>query len=138
MKTLLGTLMTAVLLVGSGWAQKQSTPVSDLKFTVIKATNGKPIRNAAVILHSLDRDGRQGSGGINLKTDVDGHTAFQGAPYGKLRIQVIARGFQTYGEDFDINQPSHEFEIKLKPPADPYTIYGDQGKKQPPESDKKQ
>ncbi len=133
MRTVLGTFLCALLITCCAWGQKQTAPVSDLKISVTKATNGKPIRNAAVILHTLEKDGSQGSGGLNLKTDSDGHTGFQGIPYGKLRIQVIARGFQTFGDDFDINQPSQEIEIKLKPPADPYSIYGDQSKGKEPE-----
>lgn len=98
---------------------------SNLKFTVLKADNGKPVRNASVVLHPVEKDGRQGKGGFELKTDSDGHTRFDGAPYGKLRVQVLARGFQTYGQDFDIEQPEHDFVIKLKRPQAQYSIYGD-------------
>ncbi len=98
---------------------------SDVTISVIKDTNGKPVRNASVVLHPVDEHGKQDSGGINLKTDQDGKTGFQGLPYGKLRIQVIARGFQTFGQDFDINQPALEIVVKLKPPAGQYSIYED-------------
>ncbi len=133
MKTALAIAVTCLALAIAAFGQKQTVQVSDLKFNVVKATNGKPVRNAAVILHALDKDGSQGGGGINLKTDADGHTSFQGVPYGKLRIQVIAHGFQTYGEDFEIDQPSQEIVIKMKPPADQYSIYGDQDKTKEPE-----
>ena len=98
---------------------------SSLKFKVVKADNGKPVRNAAVVLHPVDKEGRQEKGGFELKTDAEGETSFDGAPYGKLRVQVLARGFQTYGQDYDINQPTHEFTIKLKRPQQQYSIYGD-------------
>ena len=58
-----------------------------------------------------------------LKTDADGKANYDGLPYGKIRIQVIARGFQTYGEDYDVNQQSMEFTIKMKPPQEQYSIY---------------
>jgi hypothetical protein len=111
------------------FAQKkkdENTAVSNLKLSVVKATNGKPVQFAAVVLHPVDKDGRQSSGGVNLKTDMDGTTSFPGVPYGKLRVQVIAHGFQTYGEDIDINQPTQEIVIKMKPPTDQYSIYGDE------------
>lgn len=102
--------------------------MSSLKIVVVKATNGKPVRNASVVLHMLDKDGQQGSGGINLKTDPEGKTGFEGIPFGKLRVQVIARGFQTYGEDIDINQAQQELTIKMEPPAGQYSIYGNEKK----------
>ena len=58
-----------------------------------------------------------------LKTNNEGKAEFEGIPYGKLRIQAIAKGLQTYGEDFDISQPSHQFTIKMNPPQDQYSIY---------------
>jgi hypothetical protein len=120
--------VAVILLLGISFAQKKKKDADsacNVKLSVVKATNGKPIQFAAVVLHEVDKEGRQGSGGVNLKTDMDGNTSFDGVPYGKLRVQVIARGFQTYGEDFDINQPTQQIVIKLKPPSSQYSIYGD-------------
>lgn len=123
-------IVSFLLLLGMSVAQKKNkddnSSVSNLKLSVVKATNGKPVQFAAVVLHPVDKEGRQSSGGVNLKTDMEGNTSFPGVPYGKLRVQVIAHGFQTYGEDFDINQPSQEIVIKMKPPAGQYSIYGDE------------
>jgi hypothetical protein len=94
-----------------------------LKFLVLKEHNGKPVRNASVVLHLVSRKGKQAKGGYELKTDPEGQASFDGCPYGRVRIQVLTPGFQTYGEDVDINQPEHEFVIKLKKPQDQVTIY---------------
>lgn len=110
--------------------KKDDTQSSDITISVVKEFNGKPVRNATIVLHPVDKDGHQDSGGISLKTDMEGKTGFQGLPYGKLRIQVIARGFQTFGDDFDLNQPKQEIVIKLKPPASQYSIYEDNKPKQ--------
>ena len=104
---------------------KDKQQYSDISITVLKAETGKPVRNAAVVLHGIDEDGKQQSGGMNLKTDLEGKTAYSGVPYGKLRIQVIAHGLQTFGQDYDINQPQQEFVIKMDPPQKQHTIYGD-------------
>jgi hypothetical protein len=69
---------------------------------------------------------KQDRGGLELKTDAEGKASFDGVPYGKLRIQVLATGFQTFGEDFDINQPTMEITIKLKRPEGQYSIYENQ------------
>jgi hypothetical protein len=101
-------------------------PVASLSFIVLKDDNGKPVRNAGVVLHSVGKNNKQDRGGLELKTDADGKASFDGVPYGKLRIQVLARGFQTFGEDYDINQPTMEITVKLKRPDSQYSIYEDQ------------
>ncbi len=103
--------------------EKPKVATSDLKFTILKEFNGKPIRNASVILHTIDKNGKQDKGGLQTKTDGEGHCAIPAIPYGKLRVQVIAKGYQTFGKDFEIAQPAHEFVIKLKPPQEQYSIY---------------
>jgi hypothetical protein len=104
---------------------------SNITFVVIKDDNGKPVRNAAVILHPVNGQGKQAKGGIELKTDAEGKTETNGMPYGRLRVQVIAPGFQTFGDDYTINQPDQGFTIRLKRPQDQYTIYDKPGSSQP-------
>jgi len=125
-------IVIVTLLAGLALAGEQKT--SELKFTVLKDENGKPVRNAAVILHPVDKDGKQGKGGFELKTDPEGRASFAAAPYGKLRVQVLARGYQTFGEDYEIGEPQHEIVIKLKRPQGQFSIY--EGKEQPKQDDK--
>lgn len=113
-------LLLSMLLAAPGFAGKKE--YSNVRFLVLK-DNGKPMRNASVILHPVDKKGHQEKGGLELKTDPDGKTNMDGVPYGKMRVQVIAPGFRTYGEDVDINQPDQEITIKLEKPQDQYSIY---------------
>jgi uncharacterized GH25 family protein len=113
------------LLLGTAVADDSAS----LKFLVIKDYNGKPIRNASVVLHSVKKDGKQSKGGLELKADAEGKASFDGVPYGKLRIQVLAPGFQTFGEDYDINQPNMQITVKMKRPQEQYSVYTDR----PPE-----
>jgi hypothetical protein len=105
--------------------QEAERPMSDLRFLVLRDYNGKPVRNAAVVLHPI-RKGQQTRGGLELKTDNDGRTNIDGIPYGPLRVQVLAPGFQTFGEDYEINKPELEITVKLKRPAGQYSV-GNQG-----------
>jgi len=41
--------------------------MSDLRFVVVRDYNGKPVRNAAVVLHPVNRKGKQSRGGLELK-----------------------------------------------------------------------
>jgi hypothetical protein len=115
-------LLIPAVLTASG-QNKPSGQASSLKFVVLKDDNGKPVRNAAVILHPVGGNGKQSRGGFELKTDSEGKTETDGIPYGKLRVQVIAPGFQTFGQDYTINQPEQELAIRLKRPQGQYSIY---------------
>jgi uncharacterized GH25 family protein len=122
--------------VEAGASDKRSqydVPVSALSFVVLKDDNGKPVRNAGVVMHSVGKNGKQDRGGLELKTDAEGKASFEGVPYGKLRVQVLATGFQTYGEDYEVNQPTMEITIKLKRPGGQYSIYENQQNDKKPE-----
>ena len=116
-----------VCLLGAAAAQRSpdTEPTAVLNFLIVKEENGKPVRNAAVIMHPVNANGKQSRGGLELKTDLDGKTSFDGIPYGKLRVQVLAHGFQTFGEDYDIDRAKMDLTIKLKRPQGQYSIYQD-------------
>jgi hypothetical protein len=121
----LACVITLLTLLGIAAAQKDKDdePTAILNFLIVKEDNGKPVRNAAVIMHPVNNHGRQGRGGLELKTDAEGKTSFDGIPYGKLRVQVLAPGFQTFGEDYEVNQGRMNFTVKLKRPQGQYSIY---------------
>jgi carboxypeptidase family protein len=119
---LIGLLVLAVALPGVG-KKKREDPLATLNFVIVRDENGKPVRNAAVVMHPVDEDGRQTPQGLELKTNPDGKASYEGVPYGKIRVQVLASGFQTYGYDYDIHEPSMDITIKLKRPGKQYSIY---------------
>ena len=128
-----GVALAALVLAVAVAAQRDlDEPTSVVNFVVLKQDNGKPVRSAAVIMHPVNPRGKQGRGGLELKTDPEGKSSFEGIPYGKLRVQVLAQGFQTYGEDFEVNQPKTEITIKLKRPQGQYSIYEDHAKESSP------
>ena len=110
-----------------------------LNFVVIRDYNGKPIRNASVVMHPVEKNGKQSRGGLQLKTDAEGKASFDGVPYGKLRIQVLAQGFQTFGDDYAIEKPTMEITVKMKRPQGQYSIYEDhpEQKKEEPGPEKR-
>jgi hypothetical protein len=124
---MLAALLSSFIFPGEVSAQrdKDEEPTAVLNFIVIKEANGKPVRNAAVIMHPVSSHGKQERGGLELKTDGEGKTSFDGIPYGKLRVQVLASGFQTFGEDYEIKQAKMEFTVRLKRPQGQYSIYQD-------------
>jgi hypothetical protein len=119
---LLSMLLPAAALAGKKPSESDQKTAS-VNMTVIRNSSGKPVKNAEVVIHLIDNHGKAKQEGLELKTHEDGKAEASGIPYGKVRIQVIAPGFRTYGEDFSINQPNQEFTIKLQKPAEQLSIY---------------
>jgi hypothetical protein len=117
-------MLVIVALALPGMAKKKrEPPLSTVSFLVLRDENGKAVRNAAVVMHPVDETGKQVPNGLELKTSAEGKASYEGVPYGKIRIQVLASGFQTYGEDYQIQDPAMDITIKLKRPGKQYSIY---------------
>lgn len=122
-------LLGIIALLGSacwaGSAQDDEDLTASIRFVVVRDYNGKPVRNAGVVMHPVNKKGKQSRGGLELKTNAEGKASFDGVPYGTLRVQVLAPGLQTFGEDYEINKPDIEITVKLKRPQGQYSIYED-------------
>ena len=95
---------------------------SKITVTVTKANNGKPVENAAVVFHPI-KNGKD-EGGMELKTDEDGKATLDVIPIGdSLQLQVIAPGYQTFGNNYEITDDTKEISVKLRHPARQYSIY---------------
>jgi len=128
-----GMIVLALGMIGSARAQDDEGPMSALRFVVVRDSDGKPVRNAEVVLHPVKRKGKQGKGEMELKTDAEGRTNIDGIPYGPLRVQVLAPHFQTFGEDYEINKAEMEITVKLKRPGGQYSIYENHGEEKKPQ-----
>ena len=126
-------IVLALGMIGSARAQDDEGPMSALRFVVVRDSDGKPVRNAEVVLHPVKRKGKQAKGEMELKTDAEGRTNIDGIPYGPLRVQVLAPHFQTFGEDYEINQAEMEITVKLKRPGGQYSIYENHGEEKKPQ-----
>jgi Carboxypeptidase regulatory-like domain len=120
-------------MIGSVRGQDDGGPTSSLRFVVVRDSDGKPVRNAEVVLHPVKRKGKQAKGEMELKTDAEGRTNIDGIPYGPLQVQVLAPHFQTFGEDYEINKAEMEITVKLKRPGGQYSIYEDHGEEKKPQ-----
>ena len=101
-----------------------------VEVTVLRDVNAKPIENAAVIFHLVGEKGN-----MELKTNEDGKAVIDVLPLGgKVRLQIIAKGFQTYGEDFSIDKPALAIGVRMKRPAEQYSIYPKPGSTPQPET----
>jgi 5-hydroxyisourate hydrolase-like protein (transthyretin family) len=101
---------------------KVPPPAARIEVRVIRDANGKPIENAAVIFHPLEGDTDKGA--LEVKTNEDGKTVIDVIPIGDtVRMQIIASGFQTYGEDYKVDKDQITKEVRMKRPGQQYSIY---------------
>ena len=126
----LGALLTLIALTMPTWAQDDDGPTASVKVVVLREATGKPVKNARVVLHPVNRKGKQTKGEMDMKTDDEGRAGVDGIPYGSVEVQVLAPGFRTFGEDYEVKQSSLEITVKLKRPGDQYSVYENhEGKK---------
>jgi hypothetical protein len=96
--------------------------VSRLRIEVTGGDANRPVSNASVYLKfSEDRKIlKDRHHELDLKTNDEGVTRSPEIPMGKLLIQIVASGWKTYGEYFDINQSEQTVTIHLVRPVTPY------------------
>ena len=93
-----------------------------LTIAVMDAVKDRPVPKAAVTVHFVS--GRKMlrmkkvRAEWNTKTNTKGLAELPEMPSGRVRIQVIAAGFQTYGDEFEISGKEQTVTVKLKRPSD--------------------
>ena len=107
-----------VLLIGAATAFAGDT--TRLQITVTNL-NGKPVDRASVIVRfvkgrSISKLGKKQITSWETRTNQDGFTKVPEMPQGTVLIQVIAKGYQTYGQQFEIVDDDRSIQIKLNPP----------------------
>lgn len=97
-------------------------PMARIEVRIVRASSGKPIPNAAVIFHPMEGDKDRGN--MELKTNEEGKALIDVLTIGDtVRLQVIANGFQTFGDDYKIDSAEKQIVVKLKRPGEQYSIY---------------
>lgn len=102
-----------------GRKYKAPPPVSRVDVLVLRSDDGTPVENASVIFQLVDDKGN-----MELKTDQDGKTYIDVLPTGsKFLLQILAKGYQTYGQAYDLEKKEMAIEVKLNRPGHQYSIY---------------
>jgi hypothetical protein len=102
-----------------GRKYKAPPPTAKIEVSVLRDKDSKPIENAAVIFHTLKEKGN-----MELKSNEDGKALIDVLEVGEtVRLQIIAKGFQTYGGDYKIDKGELAIEVRMKRPGEQYSIY---------------
>lgn len=117
----------ACVLVLTCAATAADTPMTNLRVEV-KTLSDKPIERASVIVkfvsgRSVIKLGKQINTSWQMKTNQEGVAKIPPLPQGKILIQVISKGYQTFGETIEVEEPEKVVEIKLKPPQPQYSAH---------------
>jgi hypothetical protein len=100
--------------------QAADTPMTRLRIEV-KTLNEKPIERASVVVRfvegrSVIKLGKKVVTTWQLKTNQEGVVKVPELPQGKILVQIIAKGYQTFGETFEVNEEERTIAVKLNPP----------------------
>jgi len=102
----------------------KAPPVTAHIEVLVLKTNGKPLVNAAVIFHPI-KDGKD-DGNLEMKTDPEGKAVIDVIQVGStMRVQVIANGYASFGDDYDVPSDTKSIVITLKKPVEQFSTYRD-------------
>ena len=97
---------------------------------VVKTQGGKPVDRAEVIIrwkanakHPRAGYGRAVRTTFEMRSNQDGEANVPEIPQGNILIQVNAKGFQTFGKVFQIDEAEKTIEINLNPPQQQYSAH---------------
>jgi hypothetical protein len=111
-----------------GRKYKAPPATSHIEVSVLRGYNGKPIANAAVVFRSV-KDGKD-EGNLEVKTNEEGKAIIDVIPTGsKVQVQVIAAGFATFAEEYQVDETDRTIEIKMLRPRAQVSLYQDNGGK---------
>ena len=116
------TLLFA-LLVGS-----LSAVDTTLLKVEVKTLGDKPIERASVIIdfvegRSIVKMGKKNMTHWEIRTNQEGIAKLPKMPQGKVRVQVIAKSYQTFGQVYELDTPEKTLVIKLNPPQQQYSAH---------------
>lgn len=104
---------------------KDTEKTTRLTVHVVDASTQKPIYNAHVVVRfevdrKLRRDRRVS---WESKANQKGEVVLNGIPRGMVKLQIIARGYQTYGDQHELNLAEQTISVAMKTPSSQKSAY---------------
>jgi len=121
-------LLFSIALLATALPILADPPMTKIRVEVRKAANDKPVDRASVVVRfvegrSVVKLGKKIMTSYQMRTNQDGVASMPAIPQGKIQIQVIAKGFQTFGQIFDIGEEEKTVEIKLNDPQPQFSVH---------------
>jgi len=123
----MGRIFLGVFLLLAAWPVLGDDPETQLRVEV-KNRRGTPVERASVILRfeegrQIRKFGKKKVTSWEVRTNSEGVATFPPLPQGKVRLQVIAKQYATFGESYEINEPQKTIQIQLDPPQRQYSSH---------------
>ena len=119
------TILTILLAITSPLLA--DPPMTKLRIEV-RNPGDKPVDRAGVIVRfvegrSIAKFGKKIRTHWELRTNQEGVVTIPPIPQGKILIQVIAKGYQTFGEYIEVNEEEKTVPVNLKSPQPQYSAH---------------
>lgn len=119
--TLFAALLASALVA---WAAVPMTKIS----VHVTTMGGKPLESAEVIVRfvkgrSVVKLGKKIRTSWEVRTNQEGLAKVPEIPQGTILIQVNAKGYQTFGETFDVDEAEKTIAVKMNSPQEQYTAH---------------
>jgi hypothetical protein len=126
-KFLLSFAAPALLLAALTTIAVAAAPMTKINI-VVKTQSGKPVDRASIVVnfvqgHSVVKLGKAVRTTFELRSNQEGEANIPSIPQGKIKVQVIAKGFQTFGQVFEVNEEEKTLEVTLNPPQQQYSAH---------------
>ena len=120
-------MRTFALLLVSALAALADPLMTRLRVEV-KTPGGNPVDRASVIVKFVEgrskiKLGKKIVTTWEMRTNQEGWAKCPPIPQGKILVQVIAKGYQTFGEQVDVNEEERTVEVKLKAPQAQHSVH---------------
>jgi hypothetical protein len=120
-------IVSAVLLASLAPSALAEAPMTKINI-VLKDQAGKPVDHASVVVrfvqgHSVVKLGKAIRTTFELRSNQEGEARIPSIPQGKILVQVIAKGYQTFGQTFDVTEEEKTLDITLNPPQQQYSAH---------------
>jgi hypothetical protein len=94
----------------------------------VKSPSGKPVEYASVIVkfvkgRSAAKLGKKIRKEWELRTNQEGFVKIPPIPQGTILVQIIAKDYQTFGQNFEVDEEEKTLDIKLNPPQPQYSAH---------------
>jgi hypothetical protein len=129
MRNRVAIVIALVALVTVAFAASTPPPMTKLS-VVVKTPGGHAIVGAGVKVHwsankkhPAVRFGKAVNTTFELRTNQEGTANIPPIPQGAILIQVMAKGYQTFGQTMDIDDEQKTVEVTLNPPQQQYTAH---------------
>ena len=118
--TFLLPLLLLTLYPVSGQAKKERTNLR----VIVQDAEGAPVARASVLVRTLKGKRLKKIGrSFELRTSQQGTAPLPPIKQGHVLIQVIAKGYQTYGERLELSEIDQTYTVTLELPQQQHSVH---------------